>query len=309
MAEASRSGREGPVQAPQARSAQSLQTAQTLCEALPFMQRYDKQVVVIKFGGNAMGDQLDDFARGVALLKQAGVCPVVVHGGGPQIGAMLESLNIQSRFIDGLRVTDAPTMEVVEKVLAGSINKEIVAALLKAGSRAVGVSGKDGNLLQARKAMKTRRDPQTAKEEVIDLGFVGEPDKVNPQILEDIIKSGVIPVVAPIGISAKGESYNVNADTAAGAIAGALKSKRLLLLTDVSGVLDKEGMLIEKLTVTQARSLIHEGVIKGGMIPKVETCIDAVEAGVEAVVILDGRVPHAVLLELYTEHGVGTLIE
>jgi acetylglutamate kinase len=301
--------KDGPSQAPLLRSPESIRTAQTLCEALPFMQRYDKQIVVIKFGGNAMGGPLEDFARGVVLLKQAGVCPVVVHGGGPQIGTMLERFNIKSRFVDGLRVTDKSTMEVVEMVLSGSINKEIVAAIQQAGGRAIGISGRDGSLLQVSKVTRIKRNPETGRDEVFDYGFVGEPEKVDPRVVEAMIGTDIIPVIAPIGISAKGESYNVNADTAAGAIAGALRAKRLLLLTDISGVLDRRGQLIEKLTMAEARALMEDGSLSGGMIPKVETCIAAVQAGVEAVVILDGRVPHAVLLELYTEHGIGTLIE
>ncbi|MEQ9143143.1 MAG: acetylglutamate kinase [Parvibaculaceae bacterium] len=284
--------------------------AKILSEALPFMQRYDKRTVVIKYGGHAMGDETlsASFARDIVLLKQAGINPIVVHGGGPQIGAMLKKLNIESNFSGGLRVTDKATVEVVEMVLAGSINKQIVAELNKAGGRAVGLCGKDGNLIVARKVAH-KHDPDSNVENAVDLGFVGEPEQVNPEILETMIRSDIIPVIAPIGVSVEGDTYNINADTAAGAIAAATNAKRLLLLTDVHGVLDKQGKLVTGLTVERARELMADGTISGGMIPKLETCIDAVEGGVEAVVILDGRVPHAVLLELFTAHGAGTLIK
>lgn len=284
--------------------------AKILSEALPYMQRYDKRTVVVKYGGHAMGDaELSaQFARDIVLLKQSGINPIVVHGGGPQIGAMLKKLNIESTFADGLRVTDKATVEIVEMVLAGSINKQIVGALNQAGGRAVGLSGKDGNLLIARKVAQ-KHDPESNVEKVVDLGFVGEPQTVNPEILETMIASDIIPVIAPLGVSEAGDTYNINADTAAGAIAAATNAKRLLLLTDVSGVLDKSGTLVTGLTVAEAKTLMADGTISGGMIPKLETCIDAVDDGVEAVVILDGRVPHAVLLELFTEHGVGTLIK
>ncbi len=274
------------------------------------MQRYDRRTVVVKYGGHAMGNEAlsADFARDIVLLKQSGINPIVVHGGGPQIGAMLKRLNIESRFSDGLRVTDKATIEVVEMVLAGSINKQIVAALNQAGGRAVGLCGKDGNLIVARK-IPHRHDPSSNVENTVDLGFVGEPEKINPEILETMIRSDIIPVIAPIGISVEGDTYNINADTAAGAIAAATQAKRLLLLTDVRGVLDKSDRLVTGLSVAKARALMKDGTISGGMIPKLETCIDAVKGGVEAVVILDGRVPHAVLLELFTEHGVGTLIQ
>jgi acetylglutamate kinase len=285
--------------------------ASVLSEALPFMQRYDKRTIVVKYGGHAMGDEAlgAEFARDIVLLKQAGINPIVVHGGGPQIGAMLKRLGIKSEFSGGLRITDKATVEVVEMVLAGSINKQIVAQLNQAGGRAVGLCGKDGNLIVARKVQQKIHDPESNIEKILDLGFVGEPDKINPEILDTILKSDIIPVIAPVGFSASGETYNINADTAAGAIAAAMGAARLLLLTDVRGVLDKSGALIEELTVGEARGLMKDGTISGGMIPKVETCIDAVEGGVEAVVILDGRVRHAVLLELFTEHGVGTLIQ
>lgn len=286
------------------------ETGRVLTEALPYILRYDDKTVVIKYGGHAMGDTqvARDFARDVVLIKQVGLNPVVVHGGGPQIGAMLERLKIGTTFVDGLRVTDAATVEVVEMVLAGSINKNIVTNINHAGGRAVGLSGKDGNLVVARKLTRTKRDPDSNIERVLDLGFVGEPEKVNPAILETILKSDLIPIVAPIGLGKDGETYNINADTVAGAVAGAMKATRLLLLTDVVGVLDKNKQLIPRLSIAQARALIDDGTIAGGMIPKVETCFDALERGVEGVVILDGRVPHSLLIELFTEHGVGTLI-
>jgi acetylglutamate kinase len=284
--------------------------ARILSEALPFMQRYDRQTVVVKYGGHAMGDEnvAKDFARDIVLLKQSGVNPIVVHGGGPQIGAMLARLNIKSEFADGLRITDKATVEVVEMVLAGSINKEIVTAINQAGGQAAGLCGKDGNLVVARKLTRTKRDPESNIERILDLGFVGEPARINPQILATILDSDIIPVIAPIGVSAEGETYNINADTVAGAIAGAMAAKRLLLLTDVTGVLDADKRLIPELSAADARAMIADGTISGGMIPKVETCLAAIEDGVEAVVILDGRVPHAVLLELYMEGGFGTLI-
>lgn len=297
-------------EAPVADTGNASGRAQILSEALPFMQRYDKRTVVVKYGGHAMGDEAlsASFARDIVLLKQAGINPIVVHGGGPQIGAMLKKLNIESEFSGGLRVTDKATVEVVEMVLAGSINKNIVGALNQAGGRAVGLCGKDGNLIIARK-VDHKHDPDSNVENAVDLGFVGEPETINPEILETMIKSDIIPVIAPIGVSTSGDTYNINADTAAGAIAAATNAKRLLLLTDIRGVLDKSDNLVTGLTVDKARALMKDGTISGGMIPKLETCIDAVEDGVEAVVILDGRVPHAVLLELFTEHGVGTLVK
>lgn len=282
-----------------------------LSEALPFMQRYDRRTVVVKYGGHAMGDEElgAEFARDIVMLKQAGLNPIVVHGGGPQIGSMLTRLGIKSEFSGGLRITDKATVEIVEMVLAGSINKQIVAQLNQAGGRAVGLCGKDGNLIVARKIEKKIHDPESNIEKILDLGFVGEPEKINPEILQVIQKSDIIPVIAPIGVSSDGHTYNINADTAAGAIAAAMGAARLLLLTDVKGVLDKQGKLIEVLTVEQAKALMKDGTISGGMIPKLETCIESVDGGVEAVVILDGRVRHAVLLELFTEHGAGTLIQ
>ena len=284
--------------------------ARILSEALPHMQRYDEEIVVIKYGGHAMGQEetARNFARDVVLLEQTAVNPVVVHGGGPQIETMLKRLGIKSEFVGGLRVTDAATMEIVEMVLAGAINKQIVSFINNAGGKAVGLTGKDGNMVVARKATRHVIDPKTKRESAVDLGFVGEPDKVDMTVLNQILGRELIPVLAPIAASAQGETFNVNADTFAGHIAGALKAKRLLLLTDVPGVLDKSKTLISELSVYDARKLIADGTISGGMIPKVETCIEALEQGVEGVVILDGQVPHAVLLELFTDHGAGTLI-
>ncbi len=284
-------------------------TGRVLIEALPYILSYDDKSVVVKYGGHAMGDDgARDFAQDIVLMKQTGINPVVVHGGGPQIGAMLKKLNIASSFIDGLRVTDAATMEVVEMVLAGTINKQIVSSINGAGGRAIGLSGKDGNLLVARKVERTKKDPVTGKMTIVDLGFVGEPEKVDASVLRTFFNSDLIPVVAPVGVGRNGETYNINADTVAGAVAGAVSAERLVLLTDVPGVLDRDGKLIQKLTATEARKLIADGTIHGGMIPKIETAIDAVEQGVKAAVILDGRIPHVLLLELFTEHGAGTLI-
>jgi acetylglutamate kinase len=284
--------------------------ARILSEALPHMQRYDEEIVVVKYGGHAMGDEetARQFARDIVLLEQTAINPVVVHGGGPQIGDMLKRLGIQSEFAAGLRVTDKASMEVVEMVLAGSINKQIVGFINAAGGKAVGLCGKDGNMVRARRVTRSLYDPETRTEREVDLGFVGEPEHVDTAVLDQIIGKELIPVLAPVATSTSGDSYNVNADTFAGAIAGALKAKRLLLLTDVPGVLDKSKTLIEQLSVDDARRLIADGTITGGMIPKVETCIYALEQGVEGVVILDGKVPHAVLLELFTDHGAGTLI-
>jgi acetylglutamate kinase len=285
------------------------QTARVLVEALPYILAYDNKTIVVKYGGHAMEEGLPtEFAQDVVLMKQTGINPVVVHGGGPQIGAMLKKLNITSSFVDGLRVTDAATMEVVEMVLSGSINKQIVTGINAAGGRAVGVSGKDGNLVMARKAERTRLDPATKTRVPVDLGFVGEPEKVDAEVLRMIMNSDLIPVVAPIGVDAKGQTYNINADTVAGAVAGAIAAERLVLLTDVEGVLDRDGKIITRLKVAEAKALIVDGTISGGMIPKVETAIDAIEKGVRAAVILDGRIPHVLLLELFTEHGAGTLI-
>jgi len=287
------------------------QQARILVQALPHMQRYDDEIVVVKYGGHAMGDEPvgRDFARDIVLLEQSGVNPVVVHGGGPQIGDMLKRLGIKSEFADGLRVTDAATVEIVEMVLAGSINKQIVGFINEAGGRAVGLCGKDGNMVLARKLSRAVADPGSQIEKIVDLGFVGEPAKVDITVLDQILGRELIPVLAPVAAGLEGGTFNVNADTFAGAIAGALKAKRLLLLTDVPGVLDKSKKLIKQLTLADARRLIADGTISGGMIPKVETCIDALDQGVEGVVILDGKVPHAVLLELLTDHGAGTLIQ
>lgn len=284
--------------------------AHTLSEALPFMRRYAGKTVVIKYGGNAMVDDAiaEDFARDVALIKQVGINPVVVHGGGPQIGSMLDKLGIESKFIDGLRVTDEKTVEVVEMVLSGTINKGIVSRISRAGGNAVGLSGKDGRLIEARKLMRATRDPESNIEKVLDLGFVGEPVQINTHVIDNMLKSDVIPVVAPVGIGEDGETYNINADTAAGAIASALKATRFYLLTDVAGVLDGKGDLITEMGTLEAQNLIASGTINGGMIPKVSTCIEAVKENVEAAVIMDGRVTHALLLEMFTEHGAGTLI-
>ena len=286
-------------------------TARTLSEALPYLQRYDGKTIVVKFGGHAMGDApaMDRFARDIVLMKQCGVQPVVVHGGGPQIGEMLERLAIKSEFVDGLRVTTADTVEVVEMVLAGSINKRIVSAINAQGGKAVGLCGKDANLIVCEKALKRKVDPDSNIERVLDLGFVGEPVEVNPRVLEVFIESDFIPVVAPVGAGRKpDETFNINADTAAGAIAGAMKAKRLMLLTDVQGVKDKDGEVLTRLTRADIQRLIADGTIAGGMIPKVETALYGIEKGVEGAVILDGRTPHGVLLELFTQHGAGTLI-
>jgi len=284
--------------------------AAVLSEALPYMRRYAGETFVIKYGGHAMGDEglARLFARDVVLLRQVGINPVVVHGGGPQIGEMLKRLKIKSTFIDGLRVTDRATVDVVEMVLAGSINKQIVLAINEAGGFAVGLSGKDGNLIRAERVKRTKRDPDSNIERILDLGLVGEPSQINPHLLDFFEESDITPVIAPIGVGASGETLNINADTAAGAIAAAVGARRLLMLTDVVGVLDKNGALIPEMSATEARQRIADGTIQGGMIPKIETCLAAVENGVDGAVVVDGRVPHAVLLELFTEHGAGTLV-
>jgi acetylglutamate kinase len=281
-----------------------------LSEALPFMQKYENKTIVVKYGGHAMGDSAlgRSFARDIALLKQAGIDPIVVHGGGPQIGAMLTKMGIESKFEGGLRVTDQKTVEIVEMVLAGSINKEIVALINEQGEWAIGLCGKDGNMVFAQKAHKTVKDPDSNIERVLDLGFVGEPVEVDRRLLDLLAHSEMIPVIAPVAPGRDGHTYNINADVFAGAIAGAVQAARLLFLTDVDGVLDGNKNLIKELSVAEARTLIAGGVITGGMIPKVETCIKAIERGVEGVVILNGKTPHALLLELLTEHGAGTLI-
>jgi acetylglutamate kinase len=291
-------------------------TAKTLAEALPYIQRYDRETVVIKYGGHAMGEEqvAKQFAADAVLLKMLGLHPVIVHGGGPQISAMLERAGVKSTFIDGLRVTDAPTMEVAEMVLSGAINKEIANWITLAGAeadvRGVGLSGKDARLITVEKVSRTKRDPDSLIEREVDLGFVGDPKRVDPKLIEALIYADedYIPVIAPIGVAEDGQTYNINADTVAGALAGALNAKRMLLLTDVAGVLDANGELIRQMTVAEARAAIETGVATGGMIPKLETAIAAVEAGVGAVVILDGRRPHAMLVELFTEHGAGTLV-
>jgi acetylglutamate kinase len=300
-----------PTNGPQLDRKAWLDRAQILSEALPFMRQFSDETLVIKYGGHAMEspELARLFAHDVVLLKQVGINPVVVHGGGPQIDKMLKRLDIQTSRIDGLRYTDQATVDVVEMILSGSINKQIVSAINEAGGFAVGLSGKDGHLIRARKLRRTTKDPDSNIEKVLDLGFVGEPAEITPHILDFFRESDIIPVIAPVGMGPAGETYNINADTAAGAIAAATSASRLLMLTDVSGVLDKSGNLIPEMTAAQARAFIADGTISGGMIPKVETCLDAVTQGVEAAVILDGRVPHALLLELFTPHGVGTLIK
>jgi acetylglutamate kinase len=287
-----------------------LAKAETLIEALPYLQRYEGRTFVVKYGGHAMGDPelAADFAEDVVLMKAVGINPVVVHGGGPQIGAMLKKLGVESRFVDGLRVTDKATAEVAEMVLSGAINKELVRWIAGAGGKAVGISGKDGGLVTARKVSRTSRDPDSQIEQVIDLGFVGEPSKVDTTLIETICAAGMIPVIAPIAVGEDGETYNINADTMAGAIAAALGAARLFLLTDVAGVLDKDKNLLTDLRPADIAVLQQDGTISGGMIPKLETCVHAVEAGCEAAVVLDGRVSHAMLLEMFTSKGAGTLI-
>jgi acetylglutamate kinase len=284
--------------------------ARVLSEALPYMQRYDEKTIVIKYGGHAMGDErlAREFARDVVLLEQTAINPIVVHGGGPQIEAMLKQVGVQSHYAAGLRVTDEKTLEIVEMVLAGFINKQMVGFINEAGGRAIGLCGKDGNMVTARKLTRSVVDPDSHIEKMVDLGFVGEPAKIDVTVLNQILGRELIPVLAPVAAAVNGGTFNINADTFAGAIAGALRAKRLLLLTDVPGVLDRSNELIKQLSASEARRLIADGTISGGMIPKVETCIDALDRGVEGVVILDGKVPHAVLLELFTELGAGTLI-
>jgi acetylglutamate kinase len=287
-----------------------LAKAETLVEALPYLQRYAGKTFVVKYGGHAMGDPAaaEDFAQDIVLLQAIGINPVVVHGGGPQIGAMLDKLGVQSSFVDGLRVTDAETAKVAEMVLSGAINKEIVSWIGKAGGRAIGLSGKDGNLVTAKRMTRKQRDPGSSIEQVVDLGFVGDPAKVDRSIIDTQLQAGLIPVIAPIAIGEDGHTYNVNADTMAGAIAAALGAARLFLLTDVPGVLDKKGDLLTELTPASIGRLKGDGTITGGMLPKIDTCIHAVAGGAEAAVILDGRVPHAMLLEVFTTRGAGTLV-
>ena len=287
-----------------------LQKAETLAEALPYLQAYAGRTFVVKYGGHAMGDAdlARAFAEDVVLLKAVGINPVVVHGGGPQIGAMLKRTGVESEFVDGLRVTDAATAEIAEMVLSGAINKQLVGWINAAGGKAVGLSGKDANLVTATKLSRTTRDPDSNIERVVDLGFVGEPSKIDRTIVDTLTGAGMIPVIAPIGAGEDGHSYNINADTMAGAIAGALEAARLFLLTDVAGVLDADKQLLTDLNPSQIGKLTDQGVISGGMIPKLETCVQAVEGGVDAAVILDGRVPHAMLIEMFTRRGAGTLI-
>ena len=291
-------------------------TAKTLAEALPYIQNYDRQTVVIKYGGHAMGETAvaRQFAADIVLLKLMGVNPVVVHGGGPQISAMLDKAGVKSSFVDGLRVTDADTMQVAEMVLSGAVNKEIAHWITVAGKQAdvrgVGLSGKDAGLLTVERTRRTRRDPDSLIEQEVDLGFVGEPTRVDAKLITRLIESDAdwVPVVAPIGVAEDGLTYNVNADTVAGAIAGALNAKRMLLLTDVEGVKGKDGQIIRQMTLAEAEALIADGTATGGMIPKLQTAMAAIREGVEAVVILDGRRPHAMLVDLFTEHGAGTLV-
>lgn len=287
-----------------------LEKAGLLTEALPYMRRYSGETLIIKYGGHAMGDETlsKKFARDIVLLKQVGINPIIVHGGGPQIGAMLKRIQKESEFVDGLRVTDEETVSIAEMVLCGNINKQIVAALQAEGGRAVGIAGKDAGLIRARKLTRTKKDPDSNIEQVLDLGFVGEPTTVDPSLLNLLTDSEFIPVIAPIGWGEDGHTYNINADTAAGAIAGAVGARRLYLLTDIAGVLDKQGELIRDMNVSRARELMTDGTLSGGMIPKVETCIHAIEEGAEAAAILDGRHAHTILLEIFTELGAGTMI-
>jgi len=296
---------------PEIIAAEPAEQARILANALPFLRRYAGETVVVKYGGHAMGEQhlAEQFGRDIAVLKQVGVNPVVVHGGGPQINAMLKRLAIQSTFIDGLRVTDAAMVEVVEMVLAGTVNKHVAQLINNAGAMAVGICGKDGGMIRARKLQRTVRDPGSRIERVLDLGFVGEPTEIDVRVIHALTGAGLIPVIAPVGSDEDGQSYNINADTVAGAVAGALGAKRMLMLTDVPGVLDSEKRVIPELTVADVGRLCAEGVITGGMIPKVETCVEAVRRGVRAAVILDGKMPHACLLEMFLQGGIGTLIK
>ena len=287
-----------------------LAKAETLTDALPYMQRYAGKTFVVKYGGHAMGDPAlaRNFAEDIVLLKAVGINPVVVHGGGPQIGAMLERIGVESKFVDGLRVTTKETAEIAEMVLSGAINKELVSWIEKAGGHAIGISGKDGGFVKAAKLRRTERDPDSNIERIIDLGYVGEPKTVNRRVVDMISSSGMIPVIAPIGVGEDGHTYNINADTMAGAVASALRAARLFLLTDVAGVLDKQGDLLTDLAPRAISELVKDGTISGGMIPKLETCVKAVQEGVDAAVILDGRIPHAMLLEIFTSKGAGTLV-
>ena len=290
---------------------EKLRIAQTLSEALPFMRRFKGRTFVIKFGGHAMGDDnlADLFARDVVLLKHVGINPVVVHGGGPQIGNMLERLRIKSSFVDGLRVTDSATVEIVEMVLAGSINKQVVTAINRAGGCAVGLSGKDAKLISAVPLKRTHRDPDSQIERVLDLGFVGDPSDIDPTVLNKFAAADIIPVIAPIGLGEEGQTFNINADTVAGAVASAVGAAKLVMMTDVEGLMDSSGQLVPRLTEIEAAAMLRDGTISGGMIPKIETCVAAIQGKTEAAHILDGRVPHVLLLEIFTEHGVGTMIK
>lgn len=288
-----------------------IETAATLAEALPYMRRFSGETFVVKYGGHAMGDEtaLENFARDIVLLKQVGINPIVVHGGGPQIGKMLDRLNIQSSFVDGLRVTDEATIEVVEMVLCGPINKQLVTAINRAGGTAIGLSGKDGNLIRATPVRRTKKDPDASGEQVLELGFVGEPAAINPDILFEMEESHIIPVIAPIGVGDKGETFNINADTAAGAIAGALSACKLIILSDVPGIMTKDKQLISEIVIDEINALMKDGTITGGMIPKVETCLQALMSACGAAHILDGRIPHVILIETFTQYGVGTMIQ
>jgi acetylglutamate kinase len=304
------SGHTPPTFIPPAIDPGAAERARVLAQALPFLRRYAGATVVVKYGGHAMGEEslAEEFGRDIALLKQVGINPVVVHGGGPQINAMLKRLAIQSTFVDGLRVTDATMVEVVEMVLAGTVNKYVSGLITKAGALAVGICGKDGNMIRARKLTRTKKDPDSHIERVLDLGFVGEPAHVDVRVIHALTGGGLVPVIAPVGVDEHGQTFNINADTVAAAIAGALHATRLLMLTDVPGVLDKDNNLIAELSLTEVDDRIADGTITGGMIPKVENCVEAVKQGVKGAVILDGRVRHACLLELFTEAGPGTLI-
>ena len=288
-----------------------LAKAETLTDALPYMQRYAGKTFVVKYGGHAMGDAAlaRNFAQDIVLLKAVGINPVVVHGGGPQIGAMLARVGVESEFVDGLRVTTKETAEIAEMVLSGAINKELVSWIGQAGGSAIGISGKDGGFVKATKLRRTNRDPDSNIERIIDLGYVGEPKRVDRSVVDRISAAGMIPVIAPIGVGDDGATYNINADTMAGAVASALRAARLFLLTDVPGVLDKQGELLTDLDPAKIQALVDEGTISGGMIPKLETCVKAVQEGVDAAVVLDGRIPHAMLLEIFTSKGAGTLVK
>jgi acetylglutamate kinase len=287
-----------------------IKKAEVLCEALPYMRKFAGETFVIKFGGSAMGgdNNIKNFAKNVVLLKQVGINPIIVHGGGPQIGKMLDKLNIKSTFIDGLRVTDADTVDVVEMVLAGSINKMIVKEINQASGKAIGICGKDGNLIRAKKATKVKKDPNSNIEKILNLGFVGEPYLVDPEFLSIFEDSDLIPVIAPIGIGDNGETFNINADTAAGAIASAIGASKLIMLSDVDGVMLPNGELVSHLNTATAKQMINDGIISGGMIPKVETCINALENGVGNAHILNGAVDNILLMEIFTESGAGTMI-